>query len=227
MYPYHVLIPAYNAAGTIGILLQRLQKVKPGPSSVIVVDDGSTDNTAEIAAESAVQVIRLSENSGKGKALQTGYTFVIKNNLRGFLVCLDADLQHPPELIPDFLKKASSGARFIIGNRRKSPGRMPLHRIASNVLTSMIISAFAGQRIPDSQCGFRLIDCDLLKDLNYREGGFQLESEQVLRVAEKGVRIEFVDIPTVYHDSGSNMNNVKDTLRFMRMILRELVGGNV
>ena len=100
---------------------------------------------------------------------------------------------------------------------------MPFHRILSNVITSKILSIVTGQKIMDSQCGYRMIHRDIISKLELNEKGFQLESEMIVEVAKMRVKIDFVDIPTIYNQSGSSINNVKDTLRFIRYILKELV----
>ena len=224
MSEFAILIPAYNAEHSIPELLKRIRALECQPAHIVLVDDGSRDNTASLAAENGAKVIRLPKNSGKGRALRTGFSYYLDQKYDGNLLCLDADLQHLPETIPLFLDKVKEqGSRVIIGNRDKSPGKMPLHRILSNRITSGIISLLARQRIPDSQCGFRLIHTDVIRDLDLREDGFQLESEFILKIAKRKIRIDFVTIPVIYSGHGSHIGNVRDTIKFVKLIIRFLL----
>jgi len=221
---YSILIPAYNAAGTLGQLIEKIVKLKPAPQDILVVNDGSADNTSKIARNAQVNVIDHNSNHGKGKALRSGFKHYIGQNYQGFILCLDADLQHPPEYIKDFLDYAQkTDFRFIIGTREKKIGQMPWHRILSNRITSLIISLITGQKIYDSQCGFRLIDIEVIKNLELSEDGFQLESEMILKAAKQGIKIGFVPIPVVYNQAGSHIGNVADTLKFVWLVVRYLV----
>ena len=100
---------------------------------------------------------------------------------------------------------------------------MPLHRVASNRITSLILSWITGLRIPDSQCGFRLMRREFLKELTLKERGFQAESEMIITAAGLKKRIGFVSIPTVYRSGTSNIKIIADTIRFIRLILRTLL----
>ena len=218
---YSVLIPAYNAGRTLNRLLDQLAGIHPAAQEIVVVNDGSADHTAQICTERGVTLINLEQNCGKGYALRRGFEYYRTKENTGFIVCLDADLQHPPELIPDFITYASeTDCRFVIGNRSKKIGEMPFHRILSNRITSFIISMITGQKIYDSQCGFRLIDINTIKNLDLTEDGFQQESEMILKAAQQGVDINFIPIPAIYNDTGSHIGNVRDTFKFVLMVLK-------
>lgn len=136
---------------------------------------------------------------------------------------MDADLQHPVYAISNFLQYAQQHAsRFIIGKRQLSIKKMPIHRLVSNYLTSLIISLLTGQKISDSQCGFRFIHKEVLERIHLIENGFQLESEMIMRAAEIPVPIDFVSIPTIYKSEKSNIGNIQDTFRFIVLIVREI-----
>jgi glycosyltransferase involved in cell wall biosynthesis len=223
MRTFNILIPAYNAASTINDLIQQLFKLEIRSNQIIVVNDGSTDETVKILNSLNVNVVNLPQNAGKGAALLQGFEYFLKNSEADYLICMDADLQHPVHSIPDFLK---SNVQFVIGNREKSIKTMPFHRILSNVITSKILSLLTKQKILDSQCGYRMIHRDVIQKLELNEKGFQLESEMVVHVAKMGVKIDFIDIPTIYNQSSSNISNFKDTLRFIRYVIREIVKKN-
>ena len=219
MKTFNILIPAYNASQTIGELINQLFQLDIKSQQIIVVNDGSTEETCNIAKGKNVNIVDIYQNQGKGAALLKGFEYFLQNSKADYLICMDADLQHSVNSIPDFLK---SNSQFVIGNREKTFKTMPFHRILSNVITSKILSFVTEQKILDSQCGYRMIHRDVISKLELNEKGFQLESEMVVEVAKMGVDIAFIDIPTIYNQSGSNISNVKDTLRFIRYIVKEI-----
>jgi glycosyltransferase involved in cell wall biosynthesis len=225
MIKYDVVIPAYNAEKTIPELLSQLAALDQPPENIIVVDDGSEDNTAQICEKHNVRIIRNFENRGKGDVLKVGIRAFLEDSQSDFLLCMDADLQHPVASIPDFLATASKKeSKFVLGVRKDRLKSMPGHRVLSNLLTSQIISWISGQDIQDSQCGFRLIHKDVLRKVQLTEKGYQLESEMILESAKEGFHIDSVSIPTIYNNEKSYIANVSDTYRFTRLIIRELTG---
>jgi glycosyltransferase involved in cell wall biosynthesis len=225
MIRYDVLIPAYNAETTISKLLSQLSSLIQPPENIIVVDDGSQDNTVQICKNHKVRVIRNIENRGKGYVLKIGFKAFLEYSSTKYLLCLDSDLQHPVSSVPDFLRVAENKqSKFVLGVRKDRLKSMPGHRVLSNLITSYIISWFSGQDIKDSQCGFRLIHRDLLKKVKLAENGYQLESEMILYSAREGFLIDYVSIPTIYNDEKSYIGNFSDTFRFTRLIFREIKG---
>lgn len=225
MINYDVLIPAYNAEKTISDLLLQLSALNHPPKNIIVVDDGSRDNTAQICENQNIQLIRNVENRGKGYVLKVGFKAFLEDKSTNYLLCLDADLQHPVSSVPDFLKIAEEkNSKFVLGVRKNRLKSMPGHRVLSNVLTSYIITWFTGQQIKDSQCGFRLIHKDVLEKIELTENGYQLESEMLLESAKEGFLIDWVSIPTIYNDEKSYIGHFSDTFRFTRLMFRELKG---
>jgi len=223
MLSYQVLIPAYNAEKTLAELLRQLRELPQKPVNILVIDDGSKDSTSDIARAAGVQLYRFSHNSGKGRALRQGFSMLQNDCSAEYIICMDADLQHPPACIPDLLTAAEVRAsRFVIGTRSRSWSSMPVSRRLSNFLTSMMISMLTGQKLKDSQCGFRLIAKDVLKEISVSQEGFQLESEMLLRIATRKIRIDEVPIPTIYNSAGSHIHHFKDTLRFILLISREI-----
>jgi glycosyltransferase involved in cell wall biosynthesis len=224
MIPYDILIPAYNAEKTLPELIKSISILDHKPKKIYIVDDGSTDNTLQIAEKISCDLIVNKQNRGKGYSLKAGFSYFLKNSDSEYLICLDADLQHPPSKIPAFLEVIEKRhTEAVIGNRDKSFRKMPLSRILSNTITSWIISKITGQKIKDSQCGFRALKRDLLEQIDLKENGFQLESEFIFRVSELNKNIEFVDIPTLYNGQTSYISHYKDTVRFVRLIFREIL----
>jgi glycosyltransferase involved in cell wall biosynthesis len=223
MIRYHILIPAYNAAETLPTLLHEIKTLEKQPEGILIVDDGSKDDTAKIVQDMQAKLLRFEENRGKGFALRQGWDYLFKNCKCEYVLIMDADLQHPAYAISDFLQYAQQNAsRFIIGKRQLSIKKMPIHRLASNYLTSFIISILSGQKIRDSQCGFRLIHEEVLKAMHLNEDRFQMESEMILRASELPVSIDSISVPTIYKSEKSNIGNIQDTLRFVVLILREI-----
>jgi glycosyltransferase involved in cell wall biosynthesis len=220
------VVPAYNPdEPLLSRLISGIKNNCPADHQIVIVDDGS-ESPIKISGEQAknIHIIRHNHNLGKGAALKSGFAyFGSAKNLR-VIFTMDADMQHPPEEIPAFLKAYLAGkGELIIGCRKRSPGIMPLHRILSNTLTSLIISLITGHLIRDSQCGYRLIETTLLNRLFLTEKKFHLESEMLIQAAWKKYRIGCVFIPTIYGKEKSSINPVADTLNFISLICRMLV----
>ena len=216
-----VLIPAFNAGNTLDALLVRLFQYVP-PSNVLVVDDGSTDDTAAIARRRETKVISLGSNRGKGAALAEGFA-VLKND-SGFdcIATLDADLQHRPENLASFIQERNqSGADIVIGLRNRIGTRMPVHRRVSNAITSYLVSVRTGQKVLDSQCGFRLIGRDVLSHVSLKSVGFEAETEFLIKAIKQGFTVHFVPIETIYNGEKSHMTNWRTTLSFIRVLFQE------
>ncbi len=212
-----VLIPAYNEEKTLGELLCKLSDKG---LSAVVVDDGSTDATARIARDSHAVLLRNEKNCGKGLSVKRGIDYLLGREDCFFILIMDGDLQHAPSDIDLFLDAAGRGEACVVGNRMKYPSGMPFLRIVTNRFMSWLISRITGQYIPDSQCGFRLIKKDILKDLSIETDNYQIESEILIKVAEKKIPITSVPVASIYRkDIKSKINPIIDTLRFIKFIL--------
>lgn len=224
MISYSILIPAYNVEDTLPSLIDQIEKIDHPPRKIIVVDDGSDDQTLlAVKDKTHIELIHLDKNKGKGFALRTGFNHFITENNCDYLLCMDADLQHPVSHISCFIKAAvQNQAPLIIGKRKKSLRLMPLPRIISNTISSFILSLVCKQKIEDSQCGFRMIRNDFLSELHLQEDGFQLESEMIIAAARKNISIRFIEIPTIYNGHVSHINHWVDTWRFIRLILKAI-----
>ncbi len=209
------LVPAYQAAAHLGEVLLELRALPDAPH-VLVVDDGSRDGTADVARQFGADVHSFAANRGKGHALVKGFEL-----LRDFdaVVTLDADGQHPPGCLPAFVAAAEAGADLVLG-RRELTRDMPPHRRFANAFSSGWCSAIAGQRIGDSQCGFRLYGRDVLRRTPLRASRYEVETEIVVRAARLGFRFAEVGIPTVYGDETSHLSPVRDVPRIVAMMLR-------
>jgi glycosyltransferase involved in cell wall biosynthesis len=214
-----ILIPAYNAAETLTELVERCGKSAPG-LRIVVVDDGSTDSTAGVLRDLDVAVLTHQQNRGKGEALKTGFNYAADNGFDA-VITLDADLQHVPEAIPDFVRLYQTGDYdLIIGTRRISLSIMPFARWVSNKTTSSIITRMTGQNITDSQSGYRLVSTALWHEIELSTAGYDLESEVLIKAGKRGYRIGEIPIKTIYTGSKSYINPVADSWRFIKLVWR-------
>ena len=209
-------IPAYLEAKHISDVVRR---TRAQLDHVLVVDDGSTDETADRAREAGAEVIVHPQNRGKGVSIQTGMRHWLERGLE-YVLILDGDGQHLPEEIDRFLRAASAGAKLLVGTRMNDVASMPLLRRLVNRYMSGRISRLCGQAIPDTQCGFRMLHRDLIPDLLGGANRFEYETEMLIVASRKGCRIESVPISTVYSDEVSSIHPVRDTLRFWKLIRR-------
>ena len=213
------VIPARNAASTVANVIRGLKDAVPG-LEVVVVDDGSTDATGERAREAGAAVVRHEVNRGKGAALETGFDAALARGADAVLA-LDADGQHDPAYAPRLLE-ALENADVVVGSREGDRTGMPWLRRATNDVTTWFVSQLAGQRIQDSQSGFRAIRAAVLRKVRPESRRFEYESEFLIGAARAGFRIGAAPIPTLYNAPGSHIHPFRDTLRFIRLVLRQM-----
>ena len=213
------VIPARDAATTIGDVVRRIRRVLPA-AEVIVVDDGSTDATGETAREAGAVVVRHAANLGKGAALETGFDEALRRGCDA-VVTLDADGQHDPAFAPKLLKGLDR-ADLVIGSRERDRTGMPWLRRATNDVTTWFVSLLARRRIPDSQSGYRAIRASVLRAVRPRSRRFEYESEFLIGTARAGFEIGEAPVPTLYNAPGSHIHPFRDTLRFIRLVLRHI-----
>ena len=209
------IIPCWNESATIGPLVER---VRAQVSEVIVVDDGSTDLTAELALAAGARVARHDRRRGKGAALRTGLEQAWKLRY-GWAITLDGDGQHAPEQIPDFLRHAhGTGATLVVGNRMTNAVAMPWLRRLVNRWMSHQLSRRAALGLPDSQCGFRLLRLEAWAQLQIESQHFEVESETLLAFVAAGFRVGFVPVPVIAAPRPSRIHVLPDTLRWFRWL---------
>ncbi|HET6887560.1 MAG TPA: glycosyltransferase family 2 protein [Candidatus Udaeobacter sp.] len=225
------VIPAYQDEKHIGDIVRRTRKQL---HYVIVVDDGSSDRTAQRAREAGAEVITHDQNRGKGEAIKTGLTHWLAvaspsgraadglDRQATWVSLLDSDGQHLPEEIDLFLTAAASSTQptFLIGNRMNNFAGMPFIRRVVNRYMSRRISRVCKQEIPDTQCGFRMLDHQLIPQLLGGGDRFDYDTEVLIIASRKGYRVESVPITTVYTDQVSKIRPLRDAIRFLKLMWR-------
>jgi glycosyltransferase involved in cell wall biosynthesis len=222
------VIPAYQDEKHIGEIVRRTRERL---DHVLVVDDGSTDHTAQRAREAGAEVIVHDQNRGKGEAIKTGLgRWLAAAGPSGggldrevtWVILLDSDGQHLPEEIDRFMAAAVSATQptFFIGNRMSNLTGMPFIRRVVNRYMSKRISRLCGQKIPDTQCGFRMLNRQLIPELLGGGDRFDYETEVLIIASRKGYEIESVPITTVYSDQVSKIRPLRDAIRFFQLMWR-------
>ena len=208
-----VLIPAWNEAKRVRQVVRPLKDAYP----VLVVDDGSRDDTATAAEAEGAFVLRHEQNMGKGRALLTGFAWILEHEYQA-VITLDADGQHDPVEIDKFADAFRGGAGdLIIGRRRFSS--MPFPRSTANRIGSWMLSQILGQPIHDNQSGYRLYSRTLLEKFDLKHAGFELEVEAIVQAVSLGVKIGWVDIETIYGiDKASYFHPLRDSYKFLELI---------
>ncbi len=183
---------------------------------VVVIDDGSSDATVEIAVAQGAHVLSHPVNQGKGAALKTGLQHASGAGFQ-FAITLDGDGQHDPRDLPKFVDAARlDDCDLVIGDRMGDTRSMPWVRRWVNRWMSRRISRRAGRGLPDTQCGYRLIRLASWRTLDLRTTGFEIESELLLASIEAGLRVGFVPVRTIYRTGQSKIHPLRDALRWFR-----------
>ena len=188
------LIPAYNEATTIAEVIKR---TKPFVDRVIVIDDGSSDETKKIAKESGAYVVSHSMNRGLGAAIGTGME-VAKRLNADVAVTLDADGQHDPSEIPRFVDALEEGAEMVVGSRMLTRTGMPWYRQVANFLGNIVTFILFGMWVTDSQSGFRAFSRRALEQLEVRTNRMAVSSELIAQAKQKRLRFAEIPIRAIY-----------------------------
>ena len=213
-----IIIPVHNEGATIGELVAA---VKALGMDVVVVNDGSTDNSSQEASSRGAVVLTNSSKKGKGLSLQEGFAYAMRQAYSG-VITMDGDGQHDPRDLKEFLDMVGRYPDSVVtGNRMKDHRGMPFVRFLTNWSMSLIISLLCRQKVPDTQCGYRYISRTILERLKLTSRDFEIETEVLVQSAKLGYRIYSVPIRTIYSNEKSKINPWKDTLRFFAYLMKE------
>ena len=209
------VIPTYNESEHIAKVVSDVSAHVP----VIVVDDGSSDDTLNRLAPLDVDIVQHPTNLGKGEALKSGFRAALAQNVDA-VITLDADGQHAPEDLPRFVEAyTKTRASLIIGQRDFR--QMPFSRRLANTLGQRTLHAALGKLIPDNQSGFRLIDRYLVEAmLDNGETGFEFEVEMILFCVAEKIAIEWVPIRTIYQGEKSHIKPLQHVIKYLSLLRR-------
>ena len=211
-----VVIPALDAADSIASVVNGVRAALPA-AQVVVVNDGSSDRTGEVASASGAHVLSFAANRGKGAALRAAFAYALERDFDAVLT-IDADGQHDAAVAPALVELLAD-ADVVVGVRPRAGTRMPFHRRLSNRASSWAISCCAGLPLPDSQSGYRAIRADVLRTVNPLGDRYEFETDFLIRAARAGFRIAGAPVPTIY-GAPSHFRPLHDTARVVATIWR-------
>ncbi len=216
-----VIVPAYEAEPTLGAVLDDLRRQVP-EAPVLVVDDGSSDGTAQVARGRGVDVLRHEQNRGKGAALATGLR---RARSRGFAVALtvDADGQHPATSAREVLFATTDARALVLAVRDLLGAGAPRANRFSNRVSNFFLSLFAERPLADTQCGLRRYPIDDTLALGARAEGYAFEAEVLLRAVRCGMPIVECPVPVLYpppEERITRFDNLRDPMRIIAVVLR-------
>jgi glycosyltransferase involved in cell wall biosynthesis len=210
-----VAMPAYNEDKYIGTLVLKARKYA---DEVIVIDDGSTDGTAEISGLAGAAVIRHPQNRGKGAAIQS-ILEALQKKIPDVLVLLDADSQHDPDEIPRLIKPVLAGYDLVVGSRKFTRQNIPFYRRVGQKVLLSFMRVLTRNKITDSESGFRALSRKAVAELELSQNGFAIESEMLAVAEEKGLKVTEVPISVKYTEDGSTLNPVRHGLGVLTQIM--------
>jgi glycosyltransferase involved in cell wall biosynthesis len=208
-------MPAYNEAKYIGSLVLNTRQYV---DEVIIIDDGSTDDTSKIASLAGAEVVRHAQNQGYGAAIKSIFDEARKRD-PDILVILDADSQHNPQEIPNIIQPIINGSDVVIGSREKQAGKIPFYRRLGQKVISRSVNILSKNHLSDSECGFRAFSSKAIFALDLKESGMAISAETVAEAARRNLKITEVPICVTYNKDSSTLNPVAHGLGVLTRIL--------
>ncbi|MBR9680177.1 MAG: glycosyltransferase family 2 protein [Candidatus Altiarchaeota archaeon] len=187
------IIPAKNEEKHISDVVKQTKKYV---DLVMVIDDGSADNTAELARAAGAKVVKLSKNMGKGYAVRIGVERAAMEKAE-IIVLIDGDGQHNPDDIPKLLKDLDD-ADIVFGQRKG--GKMPIIKRFGNWFLQRMFDLLFGYFLEDTQCGFRAFRTVIMQKIMWKSKGYFMDTEIAARAGTNKLRINKTEIPIVYHN---------------------------
>lgn len=216
------IVPCYNAGPRILPVVETLTEYV---ETVIVVDDGSSDGCTEPVRNTPARLISFPQNRGKGFALMQGYASALKDPRVTCVASLDADGQHDPAELPGLYRAfEDQHADLLVGAREFGGSQVPLRSRFGNTVTIAVVSKLLGQRLPDTQSGYRLLSRRFLEAMiPVVEGGrYETEMELIGRAIAGGYTVASHPIQTIYEEGNksSHFRKISDSVRIYRTLLR-------
>jgi glycosyltransferase involved in cell wall biosynthesis len=214
-YAVSIVIPVFNEAPVLGALLERILALNLARAEVIVIDDGSTDDSGEVALSAGASVIRHPYNIGNGAAIKSG----IRAARGKLIVLMDGDGQHKPEDILNLLAEATN-YHMVVGARAKG-SKLRFHRYAANLLYNLLASYVTKFKVQDLTSGFRLLTRrDALRFIDLLPNTFSYPTTLTLAFLRSGLTVKYVPIQTLYRSGQSKISLVTDGIRFLLIITK-------
>lgn len=215
-----LIIPANNESRTLADVVAG---ALPLVDRVLVVDDGSDDDTSAVARAAGAEVLSHQRRLGKGAALRSGLDALLPE-VSGYLLFMDGDGQHDPADIPAMLARLDDRPRpdVVLGCRLRPETRsdIPGLRYSTNLFGKFVLSRVTGLEVGDSQTGFRLIRADRLREIELESTGFEIETEILLKLCARKIQLVNVPVSISYHPGRSHYRTVSDTTRVCLATLR-------
>jgi glycosyltransferase involved in cell wall biosynthesis len=215
------VVPAFEAARSVGDVVSGLKAAWPVDAPIIVVDDGSRDDTSAQAERAGAVVLRHARNLGKGAALLTGFRRALELGVDA-VVSVDADGQHPPAEAARLATWDAPREALVLGIRDLAVAGAPKANQTSNAISNFFLSTFARRRLADTQCGLRRYPLPQTLDLDVGGRGYSFEAEALLRAARAGWRIDEVPIRVVYPPEDQRVTHFKAVRDPARIVVRVL-----
>lgn len=210
-----IIIPVFNEAENLADLLRKIHGIKLTRAEVIVVDDGSTDGSADLAMKTGANVVRHPYNIGNGAAIKSG----IRAARGRLLVLMDGDGQHRPEDIPKLLAEARE-YHMVVGSRGKG-SKMRFHRYAANIVYNLLASYVTKFNVKDLTSGFRVLSRrDALRFIDLLPNTFSYPTTLTLAFLRSGLTVKYVPIQSLYRAGQSKISLITDGILFLLIITK-------
>jgi glycosyltransferase involved in cell wall biosynthesis len=210
-----IIIPVFNEAGKLLELLESIRALELKSTEILVIDDGSTDGSADVAMTGGANVIRHPYNIGNGAAIKTG----IRAARGRLLVLMDGDGQHKPQDISRLLAEAR-GYHMVVGARAKG-SKLRFHRYVANVVYNFLASYVTQFKIKDLTSGFRVVSrSDALRFIDLLPNTFSYPTTLTLAFLRSGLTVKYVPIQTLYRAGQSKISLISDGIRFLLIITK-------